>query len=139
MAKQEWQQQGLCTKLSAEEADKLFFIGPGQSSKRAMLFCKNCPVRRECSQFAITYSEYGIWAGNTEDDRSTLDSFIKDGLRAIAETKGILESRNINDFIPLPQVQIIVDLLLKQEPQEELVVALDPQFDSSNDPREYAV
>jgi WhiB family redox-sensing transcriptional regulator len=32
--------------------------------------CADCPVTRECRQFAATYPErYGIWGGRTENER----------------------------------------------------------------------
>ena len=32
--------------------------------------CADCPVARECRQFAATYPErYGIWSGRTENER----------------------------------------------------------------------
>lgn len=106
-------QQSKCRDLTPEQADSIFFVGPGQSSKRAKLYCQTCPVKSECSQYAITYSEAGIWAGNTERDRDDLDSFIKDTLRMQAEAEGRLESRNTNDFIP----------------QQRQLRSLDPEFD----------
>lgn len=100
MAKQDWMSEGLCTSLSPEEADKIFFIGPGQTSKRARMYCQSCPVKQQCNQFAITYNEVGVWAGKTETDRRELDPFIREGLRTAANKKNQLESRNVNDFLP---------------------------------------
>lgn len=131
-----WRGAALCKDLTPEESDRIFFIGPGQTSKRAQQFCGNCPVKRECNNFAITYNEYGIWAGSTEEDRRNLDPFIAKMLREQAAAEGRLESRNINDFIPLVQLMVEVDVqvLMLVEEREE---AQDPPFDLTNDLREF--
>lgn len=142
---QDWMSKGLCKDLSPEEADDLFFIGPGKSAKRALLFCQQCPVKRECSNFAITYSEYGIWAGSTEEDRKSLDTFIKDTLRAQAEAEGKLESRNLNDFIP-QQRRPVEDFdplreieLVEQALWEAQLEAPDHLFEEPNDPQAFGL
>lgn len=109
------------------------------------------------------YNESGIWAGNTDEDRRNLDPFISNVLRATAEAMGILESRNLNDFIPqvrnqtttdqslefdllesIAQTLQIADSLLGQT-EEELarvavqLAALDPLYEYSNDPLPYAL
>lgn len=129
--------QGNCASLTPEQTDALFFIGPGQSSKRAQLFCASCPVKRECSNFAITYNEYGIWAGATEEDRRSLDPFIAEVLREQALAEGRLESRNINDFIPLARQVLEETDQLSQLLREEPLEVLDHPYDYSNDPLQY--
>lgn len=109
MAAKEWRRDALCATLTPEQSDELFFIGPGKSSKRARMFCASCPVKRDCSEFAVMYNEVGIWAGNTDEDRRNLDPFISNVLRATAEAAGILESRNLNDFIPQVRHQTTTD------------------------------
>lgn len=150
MAKQDWMREGLCTSLSPEEADDIFFIGPGKSSKRARLFCAGCPVKRDCGNYALTYDEQGIWAGNTEDDRKCLDVFIRDTLRATAEAEGKLESRNLNDFIPQVRRQNneaqelaaraserLDDALLASERLAAQLEALDPLFEPTTFPQAF--
>jgi WhiB family redox-sensing transcriptional regulator len=39
---------------------------------RARLVCTSCPVLRECRTHAHTMPEYGVWAGESEDDRAAL-------------------------------------------------------------------
>lgn len=137
MSKQNWMSQGNCASLTPEQTDELFFIGPGKSSKRAQLFCASCPVKRECSNFAITYNEYGIWAGSTEEDRRNLDPFIAEVLRDQALAEGRLESRNINDFIPLARQTIDEADLLAQLLLEDRLAAQDHPFDYSIYPQQY--
>lgn len=127
MAKQAWMELSLCVTLTPQEADAIFFIGPGQSSKRAKVFCSGCPVKRNCNEYAVMYNESGLWAGTTEEDRRDLDPFIKDTLRAQAEAANRLESRNLNDFIPQqrPLLEVEVEPPLEvqgqwEEPQEVL-------------------
>jgi len=31
--------------------------------------CRNCPVRKQCLDYAVKYNEYGIWGGTTEEER----------------------------------------------------------------------
>lgn len=139
MAKQNWMQESLCKDLTPQESDKLFFIGPGQTSKRAKLFCASCPVRVECSQFAMTYNEEGVWAGETEDDRRFLDNTfgVRAELKAQAASQGRLESRNLNDFLPQTRREFLeetLDLELSAATQallEELLEAQDPLFEES--------
>lgn len=100
MSRQAWKDNALCKDLPTEQSDKLFFIGPGQTSKRARIFCASCPVKRECKEYAITYNEWGIWAGDTEDDRANLDPFIGITLREKARANGVLETHRVDDFIP---------------------------------------
>lgn len=42
-----------------------------------MKMCSDCPVRRQCAEFAIENSEYGCWGGTTEDDRKEIRRFRK--------------------------------------------------------------
>lgn len=118
-----WRDEALCKDLTAQQSDELFFIGPGKSSKRARLFCKKCPVKRDCNDFAVMYNEVGIWAGSTDEDRRNLDPFVADILRAQAELRGHLESRNLNDFIPQVRHQYQTDQI-RQEIEDARVQAL---------------
>lgn len=156
MANQKWQKDAACKDLSSVEADRIFFIGPGQSSKRAKIFCASCPVKGECVDYALTYNEQGIWAGMTEDERQSLeaDFGLRAGLKERARKAGMLESRNINDFIPqadrlnpvetnqVPHqedpLQAALELLFRLEESEraaEQLEALVHPFDAPNVPQ----
>ena len=85
-----------------------FFILPGQKSKRAKQFCAECPVKRECLEFALIYNEKGIWGGTTEEERERYPWYIIKALRdRERETVG-MESRNMDDFIPRQQAPNLV-------------------------------
>lgn len=130
----DWRTKGLCANLSDQEVDKVFNIGPGQSANRARLFCASCPVKKECLNYALTYDELGIWAGTTDAERNLIPVFIKEELRlrGAASVEG-LESRNMNDFIPLPRSLRSVTPEPELEPPVELLGALSLQYESSID------
>lgn len=138
MGEQAWRDSAACKDLPANEADKLFFIGPGQTSKRAQMFCASCPVRQRCNNFALIYNEVGIWAGTTDDDRSNLDKGIVQMLKENEATTVGLESRNINDFIPqqhhLRSFDFEPTAELELEPSEVQLTVLVQQFALTNDP-----
>lgn len=61
-----WQEAARCRGLSARRADELFFAErPTRSgTTQAVLFCRQCPVRRECAALGLAYSfEQGIFGG----------------------------------------------------------------------------
>jgi WhiB family transcriptional regulator, redox-sensing transcriptional regulator len=66
-----WRSSAAC--LSADP--DLFFpissTGPAERQiARAKVICANCPVRRECLEFAMTHDQtHGIWGGTTAEDR----------------------------------------------------------------------
>jgi hypothetical protein len=99
-ANREWRSQARCASLNPAEADRLFFIGPGKRSTKAKEFCAPCPVKQDCSNFAVLYNEEGIWAGSTDEERRHLDPIIREYLESEAIAAKALESRNLNDFIP---------------------------------------
>lgn len=94
-----WRAHGKCSTLSAEEADKLFYLSKGQSPKAAKQFCEDCPVRRPCLFFALYYKEVGIWAGTTDKERLEFYDFVIDEVE-IAMSFTYIESRNLADFLP---------------------------------------
>ena len=100
MDKQAWRSDALCANLTPEQADELFFFGPGKSSRRAKLFCASCPVRQECGDFAILYNEQGTWAGMTDAERDTLIPMMQPLLESRAIANGTLECRDLSQFIP---------------------------------------
>lgn len=70
----EWMDQAACRSHDPE----LFFpagnIGKALPKLRqALSVCGQCPVRRDCLEFAFrTGQEYGVWGGASEEDRGAL-------------------------------------------------------------------
>lgn len=73
--KHTWRHRGMCTSLSPEEADELFF-GDNRGNRLAQTiktFCDRCPVRIECLTTAFEHNEYyGVWGGVTPEVRQAL-------------------------------------------------------------------
>ena len=72
MDQQPWRRKAKCRDLDGDTADELFDISVGKRSTKAKRFCRDCPVRRECLAFALTYNEQGVWAGFTKNERSRI-------------------------------------------------------------------
>ena len=102
---QSWRSQGLCVGLTPKEADRIFFIGRGQSSKQAEIFCSNCSVKSNCIEFALLYKEEGIWAGTKKEDRESL-SFLEGPLREREQAAGRLETRTYSYGPLAPPLQL---------------------------------
>ncbi len=61
-----WQEGANCTGANAD----LFFPERGASTRAAKAICRECAVRAECLEFAITTGEkFGIWGGMSERER----------------------------------------------------------------------
>ncbi len=61
-----WQDGANCTGANAD----LFFPERGASTRTAKGICRECQVREECLEFAITTGEkFGIWGGMSERER----------------------------------------------------------------------
>lgn len=58
--------------LTTEEADGLFFPGPGSKVNKARTFCSNCPVQDTCLVDAIETGASGFISGTTEDERKVM-------------------------------------------------------------------
>lgn len=44
--------------------------GPGYSDNRAAIaICDDCPVQRDCLEYAIDHEEHGVWGGTSERER----------------------------------------------------------------------
>jgi len=95
MDQQTWRAKGLCATLDIETADKIFYVGRGQTSKRAKEFCKNCPVKKQCLAFAVLHNEVGIWAGYTDEERYELRNFSFSQVSSV-----VLEVRNTDEWLP---------------------------------------
>lgn len=107
--KQDWRARALCGNLSPEEADDLFFLGRGKKTKRAQLFCAQCPVKQECRNYSILYNESGVWAGMPESDRKTIAPLLQPFLRSEAIANGTLEERDMAAFIQPPRPLLDVE------------------------------
>lgn len=122
MDKQGWRSDALCASLTPEQADDIFFFGPGKSSRSAKLYCSSCPVRQECGEFAILYGEQGAWAGMTDAERDAVAPMLRPVLHAKATANGSLEDHDVSHFIPQPRqlLPLVLDesLVLVQEPAE---------------------
>ena len=67
----DWRKTGACL---AADPDLFFPVGAGAASapeaSRALSLCDNCPVKRQCLDFAIQTGETnGIWGGTTPEER----------------------------------------------------------------------
>jgi len=62
----EWQDGANCKGANAD----LFFPERGASTRTAKGICRECSVRADCLEFAITTGEkFGIWGGMSERER----------------------------------------------------------------------
>lgn len=89
-AYKEWWPDRVC---NTQDAVKLFDTKPRKAKER---FCINCPVRRDCLNYALLYKEHGVWGGTTETDRDqilTNAPQIYHLLKIEAIQAGILEKR----------------------------------------------
>ena len=65
----DWQNRGLCL---GTDPDK-FFPAQGESQAPAKAICAQCPVKRECLEYALARPEqHGIWGGLSERERKRL-------------------------------------------------------------------
>jgi WhiB family redox-sensing transcriptional regulator len=67
-----WKNRGACLDLDVD----LFFPPAGYEGRaqanHAKKVCSECPVRRECLDYALTFDHRslpGIWGGTTENER----------------------------------------------------------------------
>jgi len=64
-----------CAALSPQQADALFFPGPGGKVNKARNFCDECPVKAKCLLEAIDNDLDGFFAGTTKDERKDMAKF----------------------------------------------------------------
>lgn len=61
-----WHARAACVGLDVNA----FFPPVGTTPRMALKVCKNCPVRAECGEWALSWPElWGVWGGLTEHDR----------------------------------------------------------------------
>lgn len=60
-----WMDEAGCLGLDPDS----FFPGVGDSARTARKVCVECPVRRQCLDFANSTDASGIWGGTTEAHR----------------------------------------------------------------------
>ena len=61
-----WHDRANCKGANAD----LFFPERGASTRTAKSICRECPVRAECLEFALSSGEkFGIWGGLSERER----------------------------------------------------------------------
>lgn len=69
-----WQQEGLCRGKDVN----LWYPRRGESPVKiaeAKAFCKQCPIRQKCLDYALWHHEqHGIWGGLTEFERRKIRS-----------------------------------------------------------------
>lgn len=62
----EWMSQGKCRDLSPS----IFFPSDGVGVQAAQKICADCPVSRECLEYALQERvDHGVWGGKSERER----------------------------------------------------------------------
>jgi len=59
--------------------------------KTAKMICNTCPVIEECRAYARANAEYGIWGGETEDERFLLGFPVPTTLRSEVKRRSKLK------------------------------------------------
>ena len=60
-----WRDDAACSQEGAEPID--FHSEEPAEIDRALAMCNECPVKRQCLQFALdNYERFGVWGGRTE-------------------------------------------------------------------------
>lgn len=81
-----WMTDGRCKELPPE----LFFPSDGVGVERARRVCKNCCVRDDCLEYALSQRiDHGVWGGTSERER-----------------KRILKVRRLGDSSEIPQTLV---------------------------------
>ncbi|MBF1033476.1 MAG: WhiB family transcriptional regulator [Candidatus Nanosynbacter sp.] len=93
-----------CAKLSAEEADRLFFqinssipdqnlrgIRKTEAVEAAIAMCRSCPVLKQCLEYALRHpesAEYGVWGGTTVAQRRRILRLGENAINKAIESAG---------------------------------------------------
>lgn len=70
----DWMDDAVCRQVGGE----MFFPENGQDSQQAQAVCRDCPVRSECLDYALTLEDsgvwfvMGVWGGTTQKQRARL-------------------------------------------------------------------
>ena len=66
-----WQDRAMCLDVDSG----LFFAGRGISTRKAKKVCRNCPVRVQCLDYALSNGEQqGVWGGMSARERRRVRS-----------------------------------------------------------------
>ena len=64
-----WADHANCRETDPE----LWFPPDGSAGRVAVTICRECPVRSECLEFALTtHQDFGVWGGLTNAERNQL-------------------------------------------------------------------
>ncbi|MDP9801346.1 WhiB family redox-sensing transcriptional regulator [Arcanobacterium wilhelmae] len=64
-----WMEDALCAQTDPD----IFYPEKGGSTAPATSICRNCPVRAECLDYAVTNDiRHGIWGGTSDNDRKRM-------------------------------------------------------------------
>lgn len=60
-----WRDEALCAQEESEAIN--FHSEDPEVVSKALAMCSECPVKRQCLQFALnSYERFGVWGGRTE-------------------------------------------------------------------------
>lgn len=127
---QSWRLQSKCQDLSLDLVDKIFFPSTGETGTAARKFCFDCPVKRECLDFALENREVGCWGGTTGLERKQLykvkPSLLVDRRRSVPQQRNPVEStQQVVAIVHLAVLDMSPDALQAVlELAEELLKAL---------------
>lgn len=74
--------------LNQRKLSAIFHPGQGESVADAKKICSNCPVRKECFEYALLHSErHGVWGGAADRTRRR----IRRMRRKVKQTRQMME------------------------------------------------
>lgn len=74
-----WRSRGACNGLDPD----LFFPSVNENAPTAKRVCADCPVIRQCGEWAIAHNEQsGVWGGMSEKERKRIRRQRKEGTAA---------------------------------------------------------
>jgi WhiB family redox-sensing transcriptional regulator len=75
-----WKKDGDCRGMDPD----VFFPLRGEDWRPAVRVCRECPVRVECGEYALTNREpFGVWGGLTERKRTRIRNLRRDGVPVV--------------------------------------------------------
>jgi WhiB family redox-sensing transcriptional regulator len=67
----DWRDEGACRQVDPDE----FFAKSTHAVRKAKRVCDGCPVRQQCTQFALDNDErFGVWGGLSQKELRALRS-----------------------------------------------------------------